>query len=223
MVVHICNAVDIETSFATLVTISSHVEPANKPLLDILRHLFEPVFFHFLHCLSILVGIFDQLIQYRMEIRLVFDVKNAPGDARRNNSVDLCVPLYTGQISHEISKFAESLCLFKAQFGKPCAKHLDRIVPLRESLLNEGYDLVPLLSVHDLSNSMPQCLIFIDFHLTDRLNIGLFVPLGELISVKPAVVKLFDKEERSLMEISLIIKHFFLLSLFAGRALHQMH
>ena len=209
IIIHIFDVVHVEATFTGLLAISSHIEPADKLLSYIFRHLFESVFFHLFQFLSVLIRCLNKLIQNLIHVGFVFDVENTSGGSWRYGDIDFCVSFDESQIAHEVTEFAECLCFFKAELGKPGTEHIDGIVSLRKGFLQEGNHLIPLLPMKDLSNSMPQGLILVDFLLTDRFNVGFFVSFSKLIVVEPVIVELFDKEKRPLMEVCLIKEHLF--------------
>ena len=201
---------NIKAFLSCIETVSCHIEPANKFLFDVFWHLLQPVFLLFSHFLSMFITFFHQLIQYWIKIsRFMLHIINAPWNSGRDQNVKLCVSLYKSEISHEITKFAESLCLLKAQPCKPIAEHINSVVDIRKVLFDKVSNLVPLLPVHNFSNSMPERLVFINLLKRNRINLTQFVSLGKLISIEIGIVKFFDKEEGSLMKISFFNKHLF--------------
>ena len=212
---------NIKALLSCVETVTCHIEPANKFLFDVLWHLLQPIFLLFSHLLPMLITLFHQLIQYWIKIcGFMLHVINASWNSRRDQNVKLCVPLYKSEISHEITKFAESLCLLKAQPCEPIAEHINSVVDIGKVLFNKVSNLIPLLPVHNLSNPMPERLVFINLLKRNRVNLTQFVSLGKLISIEIGVVKFFDKEEWSLMKIGFFNKHLFAFLLLCDWTFH---
>lgn len=108
------------------------------------------------------------------------DKVNTSGSKRWNYDINLMIASHVAKISHEVSKLTKSLCFFKANFTKPSTKHTDSIIHIRTYKLDIAYKLIPLLSMHNFSNSCPQTFIFIDLGNTGNRNSRFFISFSEL-------------------------------------------
>jgi hypothetical protein len=186
----VSNIMYVKTLFSAFLAVASHVESANKLLLQILGHLLQAFLLQLAHLSSVDFAVFDQLLQMNAHsgIAAFFDIVDASCQQRRHHYVDLCVIFDVDEVSHEIAEFAESLGFFEAQFGEPVTEHRYAVIHINEGLLNKSDKFVPLLSVHDLPDPVPYWLGFVDLLLRQQRLVGQLVPLAELVLIEPDVI-----------------------------------
>lgn len=198
----ILNVMNIRTLMPFFFTIASHVEPAYKSLMKIFRQFLHPfllVLPHntFIH-LAILLDGFELLWHICW---FVFDEVHTTGSEWRHYNIDLSISFDKREVADKVSELAEGLCLFESDLAKPGAKHADSVVHVRTQCFYEVDKFIPLLSMHNFPDSVPHCIILVDFGNAQGLVAWFLVPFRELIGVQPKVVQVFNKEERSLMKI----------------------
>ena len=203
----VLNWVKIKTFLSTFLTIPRHVKPANKPFGKVLRQFFKPLLLHLPHLHLVFLTVLTNSRDFFAHNCFVStnEVDRTRGKGR-HDYVDLGIPSNVGQISHEISKFAESLRFFKPQLAKPSAEHADCKIYVRTNGLDIVDQLVPLLTVHYLTNAGSNCFIFFELFQSQLGYSCLFVSLWELVVVEPKVIKVFYHKQGSLVKIALLQK-----------------
>lgn len=168
----------IKTFLSTFLTVSRHVKPAHETFRKILRQFFKSLLLHLpnLHLvfLTVLTNSRDFFAHKGFIPTNKVDRTRGKG---RHDYVDLGIPANVGQISHEISKFAESLRFFKPKLAEPGAEHADCEIHIRANGLDIVNQFVPLLTVHYLTNAGSNCLIFFELLQSQLWYSCLFVPL----------------------------------------------
>jgi len=116
VVAEVCDVVDIEAVLPGFLAVASHIEPAYKLLLQVLRHPLGPVLLHLANFGPVDLTVLHQLVQVLVHSSLAFlpDVEDASGQEGRHNDVDLGVALHVDEVSHEIAELAQSLSLLIA-------------------------------------------------------------------------------------------------------------
>lgn len=135
----VLNRVKVKTFLPTFLTISRHVIPAHETFGKILGQFFKPILLHLPHLHLMLLTVLTNSRDFFTHIGLVSSDKvDRTRGKGRHDYVDLGIPTNVGQISHEISKFAESLWFFKPQLAEPGAEHADCEIHIRTN----GLDIV---------------------------------------------------------------------------------
>lgn len=154
---------NVRALISVFLTVSSHVEPADEPLMKILRQFLHPLLLALPHDalidLAVLLDGFELLCHVG---RFVLDKINAACGEWRYYNIDLGVSFDEGEIANEVSELAEGLCLLEANLAKPGAEHADGIVHIGALRFNVVDKFIPLLSVHDLPYSVPHCVVLVD-------------------------------------------------------------
>lgn len=167
MIPNIGDVVHVEALFPAFFAVASHIEAAYKLLLQIFRDPLGPLLFHLTYFRSMHFTIFDQLLQIFVHPRccVFLDIIDASAQQRRGHYIEFCIALHKSEVAHEITEFAHSLCFFKTHPREPVAEHRNCIIHIHKCFFDEGYKFIPLLTMHDLPDSVPHRLIFIDLLL----------------------------------------------------------
>lgn len=78
-------------------------------------------------------------------------------------NINLSISFDKGEVADKVTELTEGLCLFKADLAKPGTEHADGIVHARTQCFYVVDKFIPLLSVHDLSDSVSHCIVLVDF------------------------------------------------------------
>lgn len=81
------------------------------------------------------------------------EVHTACGEWRHYN-INLRISFNKSEVADEVSELAEGLSLFEADLAKPGAEHADGVVHVRAQCFYVVDKFIPLLSVHDLPDSV---------------------------------------------------------------------
>lgn len=170
IVPEILDIMNIRTLISLFFTISSHVEPADEPLIKILRQFLHSFLLVFPYIALINLAVFLDGFELLYHVgRFVFDEVNAARGEWWHNNIDLSISFNIGEIANEISELAEGLCFFETNLAKPGAEHADGIVYIGTECFNVVNKFIPLLSMHYLPDPVPNCIVLVDLCNTQGL------------------------------------------------------
>ena len=149
----------------------------------------------------------------------MLDIEDASRDLRRYLYEDLIVSFYVCQVPHEISELAQSLSLLEAELAKPGAEETYGVIGVRVHSFQVIDEFIPLLSMHDFSDSISDLILFVDLFHGEDWVIRFRVSFRKLVLLKPMILELFDEEKGPLVEIGLFLKPLFPLFFFSHAVL----
>lgn len=173
----------IETLFCALLTISGHKIPAHVFLREFWREVSFQKFVHFLftilffllhaHIIKLLCILFQQ-----SHFGLCVDQINTRLGIWRKHNINLNILTHMNRIFQKIAKFAPSLRLIKTKIGIPETYKRNWIVCLRKPFLNKIDEPIPILAMHNLSNTVSDCSVsrycinVMDGHITFFISLA---------------------------------------------------